>query len=31
MSIIKKVYPMGFQLHVLDPFLICFHHRDIFP
>ena len=28
---IKKISPMGFQLHVLDPFIVTFHHDDLFP
>lgn len=28
---IKRIAPMVFQLHVLDPFIIAFHHKDLFP
>lgn len=31
MSSIKKIGAMQFQLHVLDPFIIAMHHRDLFP
>lgn len=31
MTSIKKIGQMGFQLHVLDPFIIAMHHRDTFP
>lgn len=28
---VKRIASMEFQLHVLDPFIIAFHHRDLFP
>lgn len=28
---IKNIKPMGFQLHVLDPYIVAFHHYDEFP
>ncbi len=28
---IKTIQPMEFQLHVLNPYIIAFHHRDIYP
>lgn len=28
---VKRVIPMEFQLHVLDPYIVTFHHRDNFP
>lgn len=28
---IRKIGQMEFHLHVLDPFIITFHHRDLFP
>lgn len=28
---VKNIKPMGFQLHVLDPYIIAFHHYDKFP
>lgn len=31
MSSIKTIGSMAFQLHVLDPYILTAHHRDIFP
>ena len=28
---VLQIAPMEFQLHVLNPFVIAFHHRDLFP
>lgn len=28
---IKNIKPMGFQLQVLDPYIVAFHHYDEFP
>lgn len=28
---IKRINRMDFQLQVLDPFIVCFHHKDDFP
>lgn len=28
---VKNIRPMGFRLHVLNPYIVAFHHRDLFP
>ena len=28
---IIKIEEMGFQLQVKNPFIVCFHHKDLFP